>query len=284
MLNKVCTMAKFKPLLLLLVFLLAFTSLQAQNTNQDVVYLKNGGIYRGTVIEMKVGEFVRLEIIGRNVIVIQMDEIDRITKEPIEGGTNTTTTPTTTSKPQVPVQPIEPEPEPEPVTLERPTEGYVAFVEGTLNIGNSGTFNGPVTYGNVLVSMHVINSYLFNDRFTIGLGTGLEGFGNLTIPGFIDSRYFFFKDDTSPYLFGQAGYALTSGNNSELSHHGGAMLGVGFGIKRYFDKSGVGLMFSTGYRFQALRYTYEPDFSPFGGSTNIQQEINRVTFKFSFMI
>lgn len=53
----------------------------AQKTQQDVVYLKNGGIMRGTIIEMIPEKSVKLQTSDGNVHVFEMGEIERITKE-----------------------------------------------------------------------------------------------------------------------------------------------------------------------------------------------------------
>jgi hypothetical protein len=53
----------------------------AQGSYQDAVYLKNGGIMRGTIIEMIPGKNVKLQTRDGNVHVFDMAEIERITKE-----------------------------------------------------------------------------------------------------------------------------------------------------------------------------------------------------------
>jgi len=47
----------------------------------DVVYLKNGGIVRGTIIEQVPGISIKLQTKDGNVFVYQMDEIEKIAKE-----------------------------------------------------------------------------------------------------------------------------------------------------------------------------------------------------------
>ena len=46
----------------------------------DVVYLKNGSVIRGMIIEQKPNEYIKIQS-GKNIFVYQMDEIDKITKE-----------------------------------------------------------------------------------------------------------------------------------------------------------------------------------------------------------
>jgi len=53
----------------------------AQESYHDVVYLKNGGIMRGTILEMIPEKSVKLQTRDGNVHVFPMIEIDRISKE-----------------------------------------------------------------------------------------------------------------------------------------------------------------------------------------------------------
>src|SRR6266536_3025686 len=50
---------------------------------EDVGYLKDGGIVRGTIIEQRPGESLRIQASDGNVFRYAMDQIERIAKEPI---------------------------------------------------------------------------------------------------------------------------------------------------------------------------------------------------------
>ena len=47
----------------------------------DVVYLKNGGIRRGIIVEQVPGESLKIKTNDGSVYVFKMDEISKITKE-----------------------------------------------------------------------------------------------------------------------------------------------------------------------------------------------------------
>jgi hypothetical protein len=53
---------------------------------QDVVYLRDGSIIRGTIIEQVPGESILIRTTDGNQFRYQMAQIDRITKEPVAGG------------------------------------------------------------------------------------------------------------------------------------------------------------------------------------------------------
>ena len=73
--------------LILLTCLMTFvmTSQASAQQMEDVVYLKNGGLIRGTIIEQVVGKSLKIQTRDGNVFVYEMDEIAKISKEPVMG-------------------------------------------------------------------------------------------------------------------------------------------------------------------------------------------------------
>ncbi len=53
----------------------------ARQKSNDVVYLKNGGVMRGTIIEMIPEKSVKLQTSDGNILVFSMSEIDRVAKD-----------------------------------------------------------------------------------------------------------------------------------------------------------------------------------------------------------
>lgn len=78
-----------KKIFTLLCLVVLTTLTFAQNNYQDVVYLKNGsiirGIIRGIIIEQIPNKSIKIETADRSIFVFQMDEIERFTKEPMQG-------------------------------------------------------------------------------------------------------------------------------------------------------------------------------------------------------
>lgn len=66
-------------LFILFIFNLAFS----QNTLQDVVYLKNGSIIRGLIIEQVPNKVLKIKTADNSVFVYEFEEIEKITKEEI---------------------------------------------------------------------------------------------------------------------------------------------------------------------------------------------------------
>jgi hypothetical protein len=66
----------------LLILLMDSSTCVCQSTQmEDVVYLKNGGIIRGTIIEMVPEKSLKIETKDGNVFVFTMDEVERFTRE-----------------------------------------------------------------------------------------------------------------------------------------------------------------------------------------------------------
>lgn len=71
-----------KALMALALFAVGMTAASAENL-QDVVYLKNGSVIRGIIIEQVPSESIKIQIAGGSVLVLKTDEVSKITKEGI---------------------------------------------------------------------------------------------------------------------------------------------------------------------------------------------------------
>ncbi|MBP9152594.1 MAG: DUF1566 domain-containing protein [Flavobacteriales bacterium] len=61
-----------------------------QNSLQDIVYLKNGSIIKGVIIEQILGQTIKLETRDGNIFVFQENEVEKLTRETIEANSTTT--------------------------------------------------------------------------------------------------------------------------------------------------------------------------------------------------
>lgn len=61
--------------------------IQAQEKGQDAIYLKNGSILYGKILEYTEGKEVKIEIIGHNVLVFPVSEVEK-TAYKLTGNTN----------------------------------------------------------------------------------------------------------------------------------------------------------------------------------------------------
>ena len=63
-----------------LLFIISVFTLSAQNY-QEVVYLKNGSVIRGTIIEQQPNVLLKIKTADGSIFVYPMNEVEKITKE-----------------------------------------------------------------------------------------------------------------------------------------------------------------------------------------------------------
>lgn len=78
--------AKFKLMLVLLISFISISVAEAQNL-QEVVYLKNGSVIRGLIVEQVPNESLKIKTGDGSVFVCKMEEVVKITKEPYVNST-----------------------------------------------------------------------------------------------------------------------------------------------------------------------------------------------------
>jgi hypothetical protein len=245
-------MRKRFPFLLSLALLLGLQlSLHAQNAVEDVVYLKNGGILRGSVLEQVPGETLKIETIGRNVFVVQMADVARIAKEPV--------TPATTSAP-LPAPTLDTREK--TADLPDPDKKISIIVEGNVGVvasgGDAGLRNGSV----VAFGLQAAVDYRLSPSIHVGLGGGADQIGgSWFFPVFADFRYFITQRPTAPYFSASVGWAMGE-TYSEKNQYGttiasyrnsgGLYASPTFGI-RWNATPKAGLIIGVGPRLQMMQ-------------------------------
>lgn len=73
-----------KKLLLSLVLVLSSLVMFAQNNMHEVVYLKNGSVIKGVILEQVPNESVKIQTSDGSIFVYPMADVERITKETVE--------------------------------------------------------------------------------------------------------------------------------------------------------------------------------------------------------
>lgn len=227
-------MHSFRSISFLLSFFLCtlFPGLiQAQEKGQDAVYLKNGSILYGKILEYTEGKEVKIEIIGHNVLVFPVSEVEK-TAYKLMGNANN-----------------------------EPQKG--------ITLGSSVSFLGGSSSS---LGFNFNTSYLFANRMSAGLGTGVEFFSYQVLPVYAEFNYYMLKTGLTPYFYAKGGYSfpLSKPYNdywANPEYKGGILASAGMGLRKDFHNS-LSLLFSVGFRYQKLRtYTeYYPWYS--GQSTS----------------
>jgi hypothetical protein len=190
-----------KKIFTIMLFMVLSTVLFAQQNYQDVVYLKNGSIIRGLIIEQVPNQSIKIETMDKSVFVYKIEEVEKITKEQRKAKVN---------RQSSTIQP-----------------GYQGIVE----IGY-GLKTGD--YGMNLLKLNVINGYRINDNLAIGLGTGIRhytesGESGTLVPVFADFRGYLIQNNISPYVALGIGYTFDASNSfSGVGVMVNPSVGVGF--------------------------------------------------------
>lgn len=233
----------------LLVLCILFLAGSYAQSKEDAIYLNNGSILKGKVIENIAGVKTTIEIIGHNVIVIPDSAIKMVLMDQI-----------------IPVK-------------EREDRVSPVEMAATVNFYGGSQNSGGFTF---------ITSYRFPFMLAVGAGTGIEWFDHQQIPFIADVKYYFMKGAVSPYVYALGGYATALSQESENDYtefHGGVLAGTGAGLRINFTRRNA-LFFSLGYRYQKTETVTDP--YPWSSyypqyETIRYDEYNRMTFSFGFL-
>ena len=209
------------------VFLFLFlpASLLAQKKGwQDVVYLKNGSIIRGHLLEGTPPDMVRIETIGQNLFVFKQAEVERIAREYTKA------------------------------TFKYPYQrGYQNITDAGISVGYKPTINAFSDPGrSVDVTLQTFNGYQFFPALAVGLTTAIDTYGGVTLlPVALGIRGDITKTKVRPYYGFDAGYALDwlSNPNLPANHNGGFLWSPTLGLKFNSQKTHA-FVLNLGYRNQ----------------------------------
>lgn len=201
-----------KSLFLVLFFLTSFLCGFAQEM-RDVVYLKDGSVVKGIIVEQVPNKSIKLQTADGSLFVYQIDAVEKMTKELREAS-------------------------PRSFAGKGLTAGYKGYVDFGCTIG-AGDF------GRDRLSVGVVNGVQFNPYLYVGIGAALNyyaGGEEIGIPIFANVRSHFTKGNISPFLDLRVGYSpLGDATGFYLSPSLGCRLGL---------SERVGLNVSVGYEAQ----------------------------------
>ena len=212
----------------------------AQEGLEDVVYLKDGSIYRGQIVELVPNQMLRIQSNDGNVFMVNMNTVDKvIMKEPISS--KPSTSPSVDSPKQ-----------------ERPKSVVKSTYEPRLK---GYFFQSQFLHEAVQVGFRVVNGYKFGRYGYIGIGVGLDnviaslsieldksrdynggrstdGYRGIYIPLYLFHQGDLLKHRVTPFYTLEAGYALAVpdfklplSNSSSTYREGGILGGVGIGVR-----------------------------------------------------
>jgi hypothetical protein len=245
-------MKKVIQYFLLLVFALVCDLTYGQYNMEDVIYLKNGGIVRGEIIQNLPNQSLRIKTKDKKVFVIIHDDIEKMTRENIVEEQKTNASNKSPYK----------------------KRGLINFTEVNYNIGTGEVKSEYSNINNETRSFgfRSVTGYQFNEYMSLGLGIGIEGLGNETLLSTsIDLRATISEGKVSPVFILNAGTGVDPRDNFGL-----LIINPQFGIRIYISKN-VAYLLNFGYKWQEIERT----FNPFPYSiTNTYMKEEKVYFKY----
>jgi len=239
-----------KRIISILFCLLPVILLYSQKTEQDVLQLKNGSILYGKILENKPGEYVRIEIIGNNQLVLRQDEIAGKSRKVAESSTGWD------------------------------LDKKVKIASALHFMGGSASSEG----------FSITPSYEFPFRMRTGIGTGIDFFDYQVLPVFADISYTVLKNSLSPVVYVHGGYSFplekpATDYWAQTEYKGGFLASVGAGIQKSFKNHNT-FVFSLGYRYQRLKKITE--YNAWYESTFTQKDtridhLNRIKVTLAFL-
>jgi len=202
-----------------------------QNSMEDVVYLKNGSIIRGTIIEQIPNQSVKIQTKDRNVFVFKYDEIEKITKEPLPVENSSFS----------------------PKEIEIKKKGFANFTGFNYCVGVGKIQRGNKVFLNRVNSFDIktINGYRCNEYLYIGVGMGLDNYPDAKLlPVTFHIRATMTPRIVSPVFNTGIGYAI-----GLTDTNGGIVINPAFGMEIDIFKN-IAYTFTIGYKVQAQRNNY----------------------------
>lgn len=168
--------------------LAAFALTGAAQRQVETVYLKNGSVIKGEVIEQVPGQSLKIRTRDGSIFVYQMDEVERITKE------------------------------------ERPSSGAITEGLRGLDFGVDLGLYIPTKSGlDVMPSIEFSLGKRFSPQFYAGIGTGVyiptSGSADWNVPITANAKVFFSLNGTNIMPFGdfKFGYVFNTGKDESIT-------------------------------------------------------------------
>jgi hypothetical protein len=243
----------------------------AQTNYEDVVYLKNGSVIHGMIIEQVPNESIKIKTADRNIFIFKMEEIEKITKE-LESTF-------IKDNPSVDVQvPLLNASEKK---TNKKIKGFTNITETILAISFNKTESVNERYGDgnnysyysrfdvmnnhPSLGIQTVNGYQFNHWLMIGAGIGIQNYRNLPLfPLFLHIRSDIIDRKVSPFISAEIGESFTFIFGEHTWDDKGGLLGTFSAGVKYSVIPKMALNFSLGIRYQEVKLDnpnshYDPD-------------------------
>lgn len=216
---------------------------------EDVIYLKNGAVLRGTITQNIPGKFIRIESQNQEATLVRWDEVDKVASEPRKSSSGSSRSSASSGRSKASdsgsSSGARNSGRSGGLSLQSDVDaGYRGLVETGVELGVSGLALDRF-------KLNVINGYQFVPVLITGFGVGMRYYysswanrGSVSFPMFLDLRAVFLESRFTPYASFGIGYTLNSRFRGV-----GLYLSPNLGV-RYYINDRLGLNFGLGYEVQ----------------------------------
>jgi hypothetical protein len=212
----------FRQIFFLIICFLTCLQANAQRILQDVLYLKNGSILRGKLLEVN-ADTIKIEITGGNIFVYPASEAKGITRE----------------KPRITYK----------------QTGFRFTLENGLLIGRTPKGNSfGANQRTTSYTLQMVSSLQLRPELAIGAGVGIDAYNNYVIsPVYLRLHGTLFNKLISPLYMLDTGYGFYSHVFNESNDgEGGLMINPAIGLSIRTGRSSS-FIINVGYRQQHVR-------------------------------
>lgn len=218
---------------LLTIGLLAFCMNAEAQYYEEVIYLKNGSVLRGDVLE-QTQEEIKIKIAGGSVLVYKMSEVERIAKEEKK------------------------------FKEKKQSKDFTVQDTGYYHSVTFGLLPGQGEFGNFAFggSLHYVFGYQYKPIIGAGIGIGADSYIyseiRNVIPVYLEVRGYLKNQPFAPYYSLQAGYgfALVNDTWNMTDATGGIMIHPKVGF-RFPSRTNAAFTTEIGYLFQKASFTFD---------------------------
>lgn len=241
--------------LFILIGLLGSICAQAQQSQKDVIYLKDGTAYWGNIVSEEAGRRVFIRLSGGDIIKLDYANIEKIEKGISAPDSDTPNNQQLKGKQKKGSKASD-------IYESGATKKQYSFKEkGGYNTTSLGAnFAGGEIETVVGLGFHHVSGYQFNRWMGAGLGFGVDAYSlnrtEMIIPLFAEARGYFNQKRFAPFYTMSLGYGFALKNEREgiTEAKGGWMIHPAIGIRLGADK-GLNTTLDLGYRFQAASFS-----------------------------
>lgn len=232
-----------KKLILLLIVLVGAYSASMADELQEVVYLKNGSVVRGVIIEQIPGKSLKVQTADGSIFAYDMADVEKMTKE------KNIYAPKYESKQDV----------------NSIKSGYKGFVD-------FGYIFDLSNYDAEKLEFMTSHGYQINPYLYFGVGLGLHyytEYKNLNVPVFANFRANMIQGKISPFLDAKVGYSFGDVDGFYFNPSLGCRIAIG---------NNAGINLSLGYVLQCADiFYYNLDYGLYGVKT---EAVSGISLKF----